>query len=188
VGFLPGEGAAFLLIEPPLEARARGARVLCSIEAPATAIEPVTAREGAPCDGTGLGAAIEATLSALGDRGAETGLLLTDLNGEPYRAEELGYAVVRALRHVKAPFRVWHAADCIGDTGAASSAIAACTGARALCRGYARTGHALVCASSDSGLRGSVYLRAPKDGGAFAGGAFAGVAFAEDTFADEGAR
>lgn len=168
VGFLPGEGAAFLLIEAPAAARARGAGVLCSIEAPSLAIEPVTVTARGPCDGSGLSAAIDATLSRLGDQGAETGLLLTDLNGEPYRAEELGYAVVRALRHVKAPFRLWHAADCIGDTGAASGAIAACTGARALHRGYARTNHALLCASSDGGLRGAVYLRAPRDGGALA--------------------
>jgi 3-oxoacyl-[acyl-carrier-protein] synthase I len=173
VGLIPGEGAAFALIETPARARARGATALCSIEAPSTAIEPVTITSRDPCDGSGLSAAMTQTLSALDDQGAETSLLLTDLNGEPYRAEELGYAMVRALSNVpllphlpalpvrvKPPLRIFHAADCIGDTGAASSAIAACSGARALHRGYARTSHALLCASSDGGLRGTAYLRA----------------------------
>src|SRR6201999_615727 len=113
-----------------------------------------------PCDGAGLGAAMDRTLRALPDRGAETGLLLTDLNGEPYRAAGLAYAVVRALGHLKAEVRLFHAADCIGDAGAASAAIAACAGARALHRGYARTSNALLTASSDGGLRGAAYLRA----------------------------
>jgi 3-oxoacyl-[acyl-carrier-protein] synthase I len=164
VGLIPGEGAAFALIETPLRARARGAVALCSIEAPSTAVEPVTITSRDPCDGSGLSAAMTQTLSQLDDQGAETGLVLTDLNGEPYRAEELGYAMVRALHHVKTPFRIFHAADCIGDTGAAASPIAACAGARALHRGYARTSHALLSASSDGGLRGAVYLRTPAAG------------------------
>ena len=164
VGLVPGEGAAFLLLETPARARTRGAKALASIEAPSTAVEPVTVASRDPCDGSGLSAAIRGTLSRLDDGGAETGLLLTDLNGEPYRAEELGYAVVRSLSHVKSPFRLFHAADCIGDAGAAASAIAACAGARALHQGYARTRGALLCASSDGGLRGAAYLRAADKG------------------------
>jgi len=79
-------------------------------------------------------------------------------------AGKLGYAVVRSLAHVKSPFHLFHAADCIGDAGAAASAIAACAGARALHQGYARTRGALLCASSDGGLRGAAYLRAADKG------------------------
>lgn len=60
---------------------------------------------------------------------------------------------------MKTPFRLWHPADSIGDTGAASAAISIAAGARALARGYARTDDALVFASSEAGLRGTVFLR-----------------------------
>lgn len=42
VGLMPGEGAAFFLVEPLGAAEARGAGILATIDAPATAVEPVT--------------------------------------------------------------------------------------------------------------------------------------------------
>ena len=159
VGFVPGEASGFFLLETPGMVQRRKARVLAWLESAHSAHEPVTAASGQPCDGQGLGQAITSTLDALEDRGAATGLVITDLNGELYRAEEFSKAVPRVLRHLCAPWRLWHPADCIGDTGAASSAIAVCMGARALFRGYAATNQVLTCASSEDGLRGAVSLR-----------------------------
>ncbi|MCY1080755.1 beta-ketoacyl synthase N-terminal-like domain-containing protein [Archangium lansingense] len=166
VGLIPGEAAAFFLVESPVQARRRKAEVLAWLEAPSVAHEPVSPASGQPCNGLGLGRAISTTLVGLTDRGAHTGLILSDLNGELYRAEEFSKMVPRALQHLQQPWRLWHPADCIGDTGAASSAISVCVGARALARGYAGTDNVLVCASSDEGLRGSVYLRSARKEGA----------------------
>ena len=159
VGVMPGEAAAFFALELLGPAEARGATILAVLEAPATAVEPITIDGSGVCDGSGLAAAVARTLAALSDGGARTGLLAGDLNGEPYRSEEFAYMVARALGGVETPCRLWHAADCIGDTGAASGAVAIALAARGLARGYARTADALVFASSEGGLRGSVFLR-----------------------------
>jgi 3-oxoacyl-[acyl-carrier-protein] synthase-1 len=168
VGLIPGEGAAFFLVESAAQAQRRKAEVLAWLEAPRLGHELTAPASGLPCDGRGLAEAITATFSGLTDRGVHTGLIISDLNGELFRAEEFANMVPRSLRHLRTPWQLWHAADCIGDTGAASSAISVCLAARALARGYARTNHALVCASSDAGLRGSVYLRSSRAGGASA--------------------
>lgn len=158
VGLIPGEGAGFVLLEPRARAEARGARALAMVEAASTAIEPVTLASGAPCDGAGLFAAMQPALARAPAAGEEAILLLTDLNGEPYRSEELGYALTRARRVSSRPFRVTHIADTIGETGAASPAISLGAGARALARGYARAKEAILLASSAGGLRGAAYL------------------------------
>jgi 3-oxoacyl-[acyl-carrier-protein] synthase-1 len=159
VGFVPGEASAFFLLETPRMAQRRKAGVMAWLDASRLSHEPVTAASGQPCDGQGLGQAITKTFEALEDRGAGTGLIVNDLNGELFRAEEFSKMVPRALRHLRSSWRLWHPADCIGDTGAASVALSVCIGARALVRGYAATDHVLACASSDEGLRGAVYLR-----------------------------
>ncbi|MFO0590730.1 MAG: hypothetical protein U0441_24515 [Polyangiaceae bacterium] len=146
VGLFPGEGAAFALLTP---GKTPGA---ITIAGAVTTTESATFDRDTPCIGTGLGDAIRRTRLALED-GAEIGLVVSDMNGEVYRSEEIGYAFTRAL--AKTQFRLWHAADAIGDTGAAAPAIGLGMAARALQRGYARTGAALVLASSDGGLRGS---------------------------------
>ncbi|MFO0755485.1 MAG: beta-ketoacyl synthase N-terminal-like domain-containing protein [Byssovorax sp.] len=163
-GFLPGEGAGFLLLEPLDRALARGATVLCLLEAPATADDPVPLDGDAPCTGTGLSAAIEATAFALDDHGAAIGLCYCDLNGEPARSEELASAIVRSLRHVPRPLALRHIADGLGDTGAASMALSIGAAATALHREQTRTSGVLVTASSDRGLKASVHLRAHRPG------------------------
>lgn len=159
VGFVPGEASAFFLLETPRMAQRRKAPVMAWLESSQLAREPVTADSREPCDGHGLGHAITAAFETLEDRGAGTGLVINDLNGELYRAEEFAKAAPRALRHLRGRWRLWHPADCIGDTGAASGALAVCVGARALFRGYAATSQVLTCASSEQGLRGAVCLK-----------------------------
>lgn len=145
VGLFPGEGAAFALLTP---GKTPGAIALAGA---VTTTESATEGRDTPCIGTGLGDAIRRTRLAL-DEGSEIGLVVSDMNGEVYRSEEIGYAFTRAL--AKTQFRLWHPADAIGDSGAAAPAIGLGMAARALQRGYGRTSTALVLSSSDGGLRG----------------------------------
>lgn len=160
VGVMPGEAAAFVLVEPAPAAEARGAAPLATVAGVATSRETATIRdEDAVCHGAGLSDAMARALASLPGSGEGLGLIVCDLNGEPYRSEELAYAATKVLGGVQAPFRLWHAADSIGDVGAASAAVSLAVAARALHRGYARCDEALVVASSDGGLRGAAALR-----------------------------
>ncbi len=159
-GFIPGEAAAFMMLENMENAQRRGADIMAILEAPHTATEPITIwSEDPSSEGSGLSQVIRGTFEQLSDKGIHTGLIINDLNGETYRAKEFSNAGTRVLSDIQTEWQLWHPADCIGDTSAASFAVAACVGARSLQKGYAKTENILVCGSSDDGLRGSVYLR-----------------------------
>jgi len=158
-GLVPGEAAACFLLERAEQAKAHGARPLASIAAASTASESVTIWSDEPSAATGLSDAIRGTLEQLPDQGRNTRLVVCDLNGETYRSKEFGNTAARALSVIPVKWTVWHAADCIGDTGAAAFTVSACLGARALARGYAKSDGILVLGSSDDGLRGAAYLR-----------------------------
>ena len=157
-GFIPGEAAAVILIEQEARVRARALQPMAAIEAAALGNEPVTIWSDEPSPATGLSTASSAMLAQLPDQDVAIQLIVSDLNGETYRAKEFGNAAARALSRIRTKWTLWHAADCIGDTGAASFAVSLCVAARALNKGYARAERAMILGSSDDGLRGAVLL------------------------------
>lgn len=160
-GLIPGEAAAFLLLETLEGALARGAHVEAVLEAPAAASEPCHRLSEHPSVGLALSQSIVATIAGLADRGEGTGLIVGDLNGDPARAAEWGYALVRVLHRVPALRECpqWYPAASFGDTGAAAGAVGACMAVRGLARGYAGTEGVLLWLSSEDGAKGSFYLR-----------------------------
>ena len=161
-GFIPGEGAAFVVLENRKAAVARGASPLARLDGVATAMESHGIYADTPCRGEGLTSSLQGTLAALPEGGVDTAVVVCDLNGERYRALEWGLTLGRALGRVRRSPAVWHPAGSIGDAGAAAGAINLGLGAVAVAKGYARPGQVLVWGSSDDGLRGSVYLRPPE--------------------------
>jgi 3-oxoacyl-[acyl-carrier-protein] synthase-1 len=159
IGIIPGEGAAFVVLESRTAALDRGAAPLARVDGAATAMENYGIYGDTPCRGDGLTNALQRTLAALPDGGIDTAVVLCDLNGERYRAMEWGLTLGRALGTVRRSPAVWHPAGSTGDTGAAAGAINLAFGAVAVARGYARPEQVLVWGSSDEGLRGSAYLR-----------------------------
>lgn len=157
-GFSPGEAAACFLVERAEQARVRGVQPLAALEAVSTGNEPLTIWSDEPSPATGLSDAMLELLAQLPDAGHGTGVVVSDLNGEAYRSREFGNAAARVLSAIPTPWKVWHAADCVGDTGAASFTISACIAARGLAKGYANAERALVLGSSDDGLRGAISL------------------------------
>ncbi len=91
-GFIPGEGAAAVLI-----GAGSGDAPLC-IEGLGLAEEAATLLGELPCYGKGLAQAMRAALQEARWQAHEVDLRISDAAGEPYFAEELSYAWSRLLR------------------------------------------------------------------------------------------
>jgi 3-oxoacyl-[acyl-carrier-protein] synthase-1 len=159
-GFLPGEGASALALETHANALAAGRRAWAILAGVGTAVESETIWKGGPGTGDALSEAVRAALQQDADAAQQVSLVVSDLNGEVYRAREFAGAVTRILAGQAAPWVLRHSADCIGDVGAAGFVVSAGLGAHALERGYAGGASVLITGSSDEGLRGAALLRA----------------------------
>jgi 3-oxoacyl-[acyl-carrier-protein] synthase-1 len=159
-GLMPGEAAGYLVLEKPEQASRRGKQPMALVSNWALTEEPATIWSKRPCTGQGLAEAIGKTIAPLGPRAAEIGLVVCDLNGERYRAVEWSYADIKTLAPLGQEPRLWHPADCIGDTGCASGLVSLVCAILALQLALAGTKRALVWSSADEGARGSVLVTA----------------------------
>ncbi len=155
-GVVPGEAAAFLVIEPADEAHTRGVQAIARVRSTGDA-EEATGGTDEPCQGIGLTRAIRAAIESAG--GLESyPLVVCDLNGERYRALEWGLVNTRLAHRVGGFGEMWHPADCIGDCGAASGALDLVWSASALARNYAPSKSALVWGAGDGKGRGAAIV------------------------------
>ena len=158
-GILPGEAAAFLVLER------QPARTVAMLIGSGIGEEP-TAGTDRPNQGVGLTAAVRMAREAAPAMPFRP-LVVCDLNGDRYRAMEWGLTVVRALGDLRRPNggpdvdEVWHPADCIGDCGAASGTLDAVWAIEAMRKGYANSDRALIWGASDGRLRAAVILERP---------------------------
>lgn len=165
-GFVPGEAASFLLLAaadgrpgPPLDLPE------CVVLAVASAAEACLIDTDAVCTGIGLTSAMRRVLDHL-PADACVDELLCDLNGEPYRSDEFGFALARTADRFIDIDRYTAPADCYGDTGAASGPLFIATQiVTAGLRAAGEKPHCLVWAGSDSGERGCALLRTSSKGG-----------------------
>lgn len=163
-GFMPGEAASVMVLETLESARQRKANIHFQIRSFALATEEKTVLSGNPQGGDGLSRAISSLLGQEKQAPHSLDALISDMNGETYRADELSIVYSRVMGKVDGEKNMIFPARCIGDTGAASPGVAFCVAARAMERGYlARdsgkgSGNALILASSDTGERGAVLV------------------------------
>lgn len=158
-GFVPGEAAGAIMLATGQAARECGAAVLGEIPGAGLGREPHRIKTAAVCVGDGLGQAFEAALRAIGPEQPVQDVFC-DINGEPYRADEYGFAALRFKERFRAAGEFVAPADCWGDVGAAGAALhtaLAVIGAR---KRYRRAALTLVCASSEDGTRGAALIRA----------------------------
>jgi 3-oxoacyl-[acyl-carrier-protein] synthase I len=156
-GLIPGEAAACFLLENEHATRQRGGILTARLVGANFAPTQGHFRSETPMLGMSLSHSVEQTLRE-SDVSSFDGLIVADLNGEPWRSHELGAAQVR-LGGQLAPTCRWHfPADSLGETGAASAAAGVCFAAMALSRGYAGSGNAAVLSSAESGSAGCVLL------------------------------
>ena len=119
-GFVPGEAAGFVLLASSEAASRQGGRATLEISKAACVQESKVIKSETICTGEAMSDLFE----ALG-AGSKTGLvdrLYCDMNGEPYRADEYGFASIRAglladASAFEAPADRW------GDVGAASGPL-----------------------------------------------------------------
>lgn len=159
-GFIPGEAAGFLLltsreIERELELAA-WARVVTV----ATASEEHSLDAGGVCLGDGLTGMLDQLFQHL-PVGYQIRHLFCDLNGEPHRTTEYGYAALRLGDHFVDPSDYWAPVDAWGDVGAATGPLLINLFCHLAHRARLKDVRALVWTGSDAGDRAGVLLESP---------------------------
>lgn len=153
-GFIPGEGAAFLLLASEGAAAARGLSAIAAISPAAVGFEPGHLYSPEPYRGEGLAATIQGLLAS-GAAPAPITDVWSSMNGESHWGKEWGVSYLRSRPAFADPFAIHHPADCYGDAGAAAGPILA--GLAALDVGKRRS-PALVYGSSDRGARAALVV------------------------------
>lgn len=157
-GFIPGEAAGALLLTRPGDAVRLGLDPLAEVRGLGIARETKLIKTDAVCIGEGLTAAFRKALAQLAP-GQLVDEVLCDMNGETYRADELGFAALRTAERFRAAGEFAAPADCWGDIGAAGLPLHTALAVVARRKAYGRGPLALVWASSESGERGALLLR-----------------------------
>ncbi len=153
-GFVPGEGAAFLLLAARATAGRAGARPLAALTPWATADEPGHLYSEAPYRGEGLARAVAALVEG-GALPLPVREVYASMNGEHHWAKEWGVSVLRNRAAFDPDHGMHHPADCTGDTGAACGPLLAGLAALGVAGGYRRS-PCLVYGSSDDGPRAAL--------------------------------
>jgi 3-oxoacyl-[acyl-carrier-protein] synthase-1 len=164
-GFVPGEAAGFVLLASAAAVERYKLPAALELVTAATTREEKLIKTDAVCTGEGMTALFRALASGQ-PPGSQADYLYCDLNGEPYRADEFGFAVVRAGGLFRDPSAFAAPADCWGDVGASSGPLFLTLADAAARKGYARGPVTAAFTSSESGERaGFVVRHRPLQGG-----------------------
>ncbi len=168
IGLMPGEGCVFVVLSLPSTWPAVPPQGhLLDV---ALGQEPMSLLSGATSVGEALASVMTRLATAAHWQEETASWVLSDHNGEVYRANEWGHALVRlqGAWPAAATPTVWYPAMSFGDTGTASGLIAVCQALHAYARAYAPAPHAMVLASSEGTERAGLVLSAPIGSGHFA--------------------
>ncbi len=162
-GFAPGEAAAFCLLAAPEVLQQIGASVAVGVIAEGSAQEPNRNLTESVCVGKGMSTAWKAALMKPGFSEAYIAHTLCDLNGDPYRGNEYGFAMLRNREHFVEGADFQTPAESWGDVGAASGPLFAILTAVAQSRGYAPGPYSFAFAGSNGGARAAMVLAAHEE-------------------------
>jgi 3-oxoacyl-[acyl-carrier-protein] synthase-1 len=151
-GFVPSEGAAFVLLEP-LRVSDAAVRPLARLVL-AGATREETVATGAP----NLAEAMTRLARGAAEVAGPLGWILTDINGERHRVREWTMVQMRIDDLVEEGARVERWVEELGDAGAATGALLAVLACMQWQVGCAPAGAALVALHSESPERGVVIL------------------------------
>lgn len=157
-GFCPGEAAGFVLLARAETAYRLDLTPFLELVSVGSGYERNLIKTEDICLGEGLGAAFRAAAAPLSDDEA-IDHIICDMNGERYRGNEYGFAVLRNSGLFKDAAGFQSPADCWGDVGAASGPLYVGLLVEAELRGYATGPLSLIWASSEAGQRSAALLR-----------------------------
>lgn len=177
-GFVPGEGACFMLLtrmaKPLLEPAGKGygAKYLV-VQLPGLSAEAGHRYSEEPYRGDGLAKAIASGIeNAITNEDenvqgnaeqactkCQVRTVIAGFNGEHLMAKEWGVAYLRNRQAFAPDAGLFHPADCYGDSGAAAGALLLATGCMGLLKEYL-PGPILCFASADGKGRGACLLQA----------------------------
>jgi len=162
-GFVPGEGSGFVLLASA--DAAHRVRLTASLELATVAYarESHLIKTDSVCTGEGMTALFRMLRGEPAVWRADH--IFCDMNGEPYRAEEFGFACIRAGELFADPSSFTAPADCWGDVGAASAPLFVALADAAIRKGYAPGPVIAAFTSSESGERCGFVVRDARDEG-----------------------
>jgi 3-oxoacyl-[acyl-carrier-protein] synthase I len=159
-GTIPGEGAAFVLLERAKPRQAAETLVLGRLIRVSTALEPFHFLQDAPNTGQALSAVFRQLRSRWVQR---ADILFTCETGEPFWVAELSMAYLRNVPLMPEPFVRTIAAAAFGDLGAAAGGVMFVMGVHTLARLRRPVGSPppllLLCGSADRGHVGACLVQ-----------------------------
>jgi 3-oxoacyl-[acyl-carrier-protein] synthase I len=160
-GIIPGEGAAFLLLErSPVSAES------ATIVAASTGREARHFRQSLPNNAKALTGVLRALRKLPAARGRQADLLFTCETGEHFWSQEFALAYLRNAAIMPEPLRKTMAAESFGDLGAAAGSMMLVMGVYALSRMANRRQPErlfLLCGCSDDGHLGACLVEGPRE-------------------------
>lgn len=146
-GFIPGEGAGAVLVASP----GRGPSLTCT--GIGFGSEPAHIDSDDPLLGRGMAMTISQALQEAACAIQDIDIRITDVSGEQYYFKEASLAVARLLRVRKESLDIWHASECIGETGAVAGLVGIAVAEAACRKAYAPGPRILWHAANDDGQR-----------------------------------
>ncbi len=147
-GFIPGEGASFLLLTSGTGGVEReNSKPAPRVYAPGFSEEKGHRYSDEPYLGEGLSNAFS---SALKDKQLIVQSVYSSLNGENIGSKELGVALTRNSKSIEDGYNIEHPADCLGDMGAATGSVLITLAA------YYGKKTNLICCSSEKSQRAAL--------------------------------
>ena len=151
-GFIPGEGAAALLVEP-ITAN-QGNKLVCT--GLGFGVEQAHIDSEEPLRADGLTAAIRESLADAGHGESLLEFKIADIAGEQYHFKEASLAFGRLDRTKRQEFDIWHPADCIGEVGAVIGVVMIAVLKAACEKAYTKGHHILAHVGNDEGKRSAI--------------------------------
>jgi 3-oxoacyl-[acyl-carrier-protein] synthase-1 len=157
-GFIPGEGAAVVVVAGQAGCARLGLRPLARVRNAATGQEPRSIDSDEGLLGEGLTDVVRRVSQDLRLPAERVDDIYCDINGERHRTDEWGFTILRASHAFRNGTDYTTMIGSWGDIGAASAALGCVLAVRSWQRGYASGPRCLVWGSSPEGLRGAAIL------------------------------